>query len=433
MEISKLYDLFNECDGVTTDSRMAQPGALFFALKGDRFNGNEYALQALSNGCRYAVVDDPVLKGNHGCVLVPDVMEALQQLARYHRLQSDAIFIGITGSNGKTTTKELIAAVLSEKYRVWYTQGNLNNHIGVPLTLLSMPPQTEIAVIEMGANHIGEIALLTSIAQPDFGIITNVGKAHLEGFGSFEGVKVAKGELYQFLKVQGAPAFVNRDNVHLKEMLGDGLAIGFGTTHGGLVTGKNATASPFLEFEWQMDNTELWHTTSTRLSGLYNFENALAAVCVGVYFNVEPWLINQALGQYQPVNNRSQLTATAHNKVLIDAYNANPSSMSAALVNFNALPGENKVLILGGMKELGSDTYQEHAAVVSQVAGMTIQHCYLVGPEFKGFVSVGGDSLSWYESTEALLIALQKKPVRNALVLVKGSRSNRLETILGAL
>lgn len=431
MELQKLYSYFKESTGVTTDSRNCNPGSLFFALRGERFNGNEYALQALSEGCLLAVVDDEILDGIPGCFYVPDVLKALQQLATMHRQASGARFVGITGSNGKTTTKELMASVLSEKYNVWYTRGNLNNHIGVPLTLLSMPPQTEVAVIEMGANHIGEIALLSAIAQPDLGLITNVGKAHLEGFGSFEGVKKAKGELYDFLKSHKRQVFINVDNNHLTEMLGSWPKIGYGTREGELVTGRQAIAEPFLGFEWKTDGSD-WHMAKTNLTGLYNFENALAAVCVGTYFEVPPHLIAKALESYEPVNNRSQLTQTTRNQVLMDAYNANPSSMGAALINFSRMEGRDKALILGGMKELGHDSVAEHQALVNNILEMDFNHCLLVGPEFKELVP-DDRRFAWFESVAQLIQHLRETGLSHHLILVKGSRSNQLEKVLEAL
>lgn len=431
MELQKLYNYFKQSTGVTTDSRNCNPGSVFFALRGERFNGNEYALQALREGCLLAVVDDKALDGIPGCFYVPDVLVALQQLATIHRKASSTRFIGITGTNGKTTTKELMASVLSEIYNVWYTRGNLNNHIGVPLTILSMPPQTEVAVIEMGANHIGEIALLSVIAQPDFGLITNVGKAHLEGFGSFEGVKKAKGELYDFLKSHNREAFVNVDNDHLLAMLGDWSKIGYGTREGELVTGRNAKAAPFLEFEWKTGHSE-WYVAKTNLAGLYNFENALAAVCVGTYFEVPPHLIVKALNGYVPVNNRSQLTQTSRNQVLMDAYNANPSSMAAALTHFSGMEGDAKVLILGGMKELGPDSATEHQALINRVLEMDFQQCFLVGPEFINLVS-DNRRITWFESVSQLLQYLGEISMSGHLILVKGSRSNQLEKVLEVL
>ncbi len=432
MESDKLFNIFKQSTGVATDSRNCYPGSLFFALKGDSFNGNDYALQALKDGCSYAVVDDKKLSGNAGCILVPNVLEALQSLASHYRSSLPTQVIGITGTNGKTTTKELMTSVLSEKFKIWSTRGNLNNHIGVPLTILSMPLETEVAIIEMGANHIGEIALLSSIAQPDYGIITNVGKAHLEGFGSFEGVKKAKGELYQFLRNNQSPAFINIDNAQLLEIWGNGAYVGYGTKEVGLVVGRNATASPFLEFEWKTANSELWYKVVTQLPGLYNFENALATVCVGVYFKISPQLINKALAGYEPVNNRSQLTKTANNKVLMDAYNANPSSMNAALENFRSINEENKVLILGGMKELGNDSLFEHKVLVAKVMEMNVKQCVFVGSEFRDIIP-DDSRVIWFESSETLKNYLKDNPLKNSVVLVKGSRSNRLETIFEAL
>ena len=433
MDLLELHNLYKLSSGVTTDSRNCYPGSIFFALKGERFNGNEYAIQALQEGCIYAVVDDEKLNGVPGCIVVPNVLEALQGLALTHRKLSKAIFIARTGSNGKTTTKELMANVLSEGFNVWYTRGNLNNHIGVPLTILSMPPQTEVAVIEMGANHIGEIALLSSIVQPDYGIITNVGKAHLEGFGSFEGIKNGKGELYQFLKRNNAPAFINLDNHHLEMMLGEANKIGYGIEKDdGLVVARNAIASPFLEFEWRMHHSEVWHTVQTNLTGLYNLENALAAICVGVHFKIEPHLINKALVSYEPVNNRSQLTATENNQVLLDAYNANPTSMSAALLNFKEMKAEGKVLIIGGMKELGEDSVREHQAIIELIKQMEFVRCFLVGPEFKE-LTPHTDKFLWFENAALLKDYLLENKIKGCLALIKGSRSNQLEKVVEAL
>lgn len=433
MDLLELHNLYKLSSGVTTDSRNCYPGSIFFALKGERFNGNDYAIQALQEGCMYAVVDDEKLEGTPGCIVVPNVLEALQGLALTHRKLSKAKFIAITGSNGKTTTKELMANVLSEEFNVWYTRGNLNNHIGVPLTILSMPPQTEVAVIEMGANHIGEIALLSSIVQPDFGIITNVGKAHLEGFGSFEGVKIGKGELYQFLKKNNSPAFINLDNPHLEMMLGEAIKIGYGIQKDdGLIVAQNAIASPFLEFEWRMHNSEVWHTVQTNLTGLYNLENALAAICVGVHFKIEPHLINKALANYEPVNNRSQLTATENNQVLLDAYNANPTSMSAALLNFKEMKADSKILILGGMKELGEDSIREHQAIIEQIKQMEFVRCFLVGPEFKE-LTPATEKFQWFENAALLKDYLLENKIKGCLALIKGSRSNQLEKVVEAL
>ena len=433
MEIKHLYDIFKQCNSVTTDSRNCKRDAMFFALKGDNFDGNKYAVQALNDGCKYAVVDDASLAGiSDSIFIVDDVLTALQQLASYHRQTLNAKIIGITGTNGKTTTKELISSVLSKKYKVWFTQGNLNNHIGVPLTLLSMPTDTEIGVIEMGANHIGEIDFLCRIAQPDLGMITNVGKAHLEGFGSFEGVMEAKAELYKYLNRKQSPTFININNNYLIKMFGDGKSISYGTSSDTYITGQNAQASPNLEFEWKRNKSETWEHTKTKLTGIYNFENALAAVCIGAYFDVADVDINNALSEYTPVNNRSQLISTNRNKVFMDAYNANPDSMNAALRNFGAIDFPKKIVILGGMKELGKDSYKEHENLLKQIVEINVVSCYLVGNEFTPFLSEY-KHYNWFESTTQLCEYLSQNPVDDALILVKGSRSNKLETVLERL
>ena len=433
MKIKHLYDIFKQCASVITDSRNCKRDAMFFALKGENFDGNKYAVQALNDGCKYAVVDDASLSGISDSILVvDDALATLQKLASYHRQMLNAKIIGITGTNGKTTTKELISSVLSEKYKIWFTQGNLNNHIGVPLTLLSMPDDTEIGVIEMGANHKGEIEFLCNIAQPDLGLITNVGKAHLEGFGSFEGVMETKAELYKHLYNKQFPAFININNNHLKKMIGEGKFISYGTSPDAYIMGQNAQASPNLQFEWKQNGSETWEHTKTKLTGIYNFENALAAVCIGTYFDVAAENINKALSEYTPVNNRSQLITTNRNKVLMDAYNANPDSMNAALQNFDAIDFPKKILILGGMKELGNDSNKEHESLLKQIAETNIDSCYLVGNEFKPLLSEY-KHYKWFESTIQLTDYLNQHPINNALILIKGSRSNKLETVLERL
>ncbi|MFO8002001.1 MAG: UDP-N-acetylmuramoyl-tripeptide--D-alanyl-D-alanine ligase, partial [Marinilabilia sp.] len=334
--IENLYEVYLESGIISTDTRKLVPGSIFFALKGDRFDGNRFAREALKQGCRLAVVDDAALKGEPGCFVVPDVLEALQQLAGYHRRNLRIPVIGITGSNGKTTTKELITSVLSQKFKVWHTPGNLNNHIGVPLTLLSMKADTEIAVVEMGANHIGEIAALCEIARPDHGLITNVGNAHLEGFGSFEGVRQGKGELYTFLKRTGGEIFINIDNHWLLDMVGDYPWIGYGTGNEAVVKGSNASAGPLLSFELTTSRVDRM-PVNTNLLGLYNLENLLAAASIAHYFGVEEELVREAFENYLPENNRSQFMNTAQNRLLLDAYNANPSSMKAALDHFSTI------------------------------------------------------------------------------------------------
>ncbi|GAO28185.1 UDP-N-acetylmuramoyl-tripeptide--D-alanyl-D-alanine ligase [Geofilum rubicundum] len=432
--MEQIYQQYLLSRKVTTDSRNCPPGSIYFSLKGERFDGNEFALEALSKGCEMAVVDDVRLKNEKGCIWVSDALEALQSLARHHRQASGVKVIGITGSNGKTTTKELMAQVLSRKYKVWFTQGNLNNHIGVPLTLLSMPEATEMVVLEMGANHQGEIARLCEIGRPDFGLITNVGKAHIEGFGSFEGIKIGKGELYRFLKREGRPVFINRENAHLKEMLGTGFedAFQYGTGDACDVKGSGARVNPFLSFFWQRKGVSEPFEQQTQLTGIYNLENALAAIAVGIFFGVSDADIHAAIAAYQPANQRSQVVKTGTNKIIMDAYNANPSSMAVALENFRSIPAEKRVVVLGGMKELGIESSAEHQILMDQLKAMAPDLAFLVGPEFKELVPKT-KGYFWFESGEALIRHLTSHPVENALVLVKGSRANQLEKALSVL
>ena len=370
MDIEELYSRFTECNGLTTDSRHCPEGSMFLALKGETFNGNAFAAQSLTQGCRYAVVDEPQYASpeNPRILLVENCLQTLQQLANYHRRKLGTRMVGVTGTNGKTTTKELIAAVLKEKFNVLYTQGNFNNHIGVPLTLLRLKPEHEVAVIEMGANHTGEIKTLVHIAEPDCGIITNVGKAHLEGFGSFEGVIRTKGELYDYLREKGnATIFI--ENPHLNK-IAEGLnCVRYGQTSGLDVSGTVLSCSPFLHLGWTAGGAS--HEVKTHLIGAYNLDNALAAVAIGRYFGVEDTQICHALSSYVPQNNRSQLVQTESNTLIVDAYNANPTSMMAALVNFRQMEAEHKVAILGAMKELGEVSREVKFACVD-------------GPEFDG-------------------------------------------------
>ncbi|MDR2927254.1 MAG: UDP-N-acetylmuramoyl-tripeptide--D-alanyl-D-alanine ligase [Cytophagaceae bacterium] len=432
MEIANLYNIYKECSSVSTDSRNCTANALFFALKGDTFDGNQYALKALDSGCKYAVVDAVELKNRADCIYVDDSLKTLQQLAAYHRKTLGIPIIAITGTNGKTTTKELTAAVLSKKLKVRYTQGNLNNHIGVPLTLLAMTSNTEIGIVEMGANHIGEIAFLCTIAKPDYGLITNVGKAHLEGFGSLEGVMSAKGELYKYLFGKKAPVFVNADNHLLMKMIAEKEHIGYGTTLNASASGRNIHAAPLLQFEWKKRDAEVWENVETQLTGDYNFENAMAAICIGNYFDIAPRLINEALANYTPSNNRSQLVLTVRNKVLMDAYNANPSSMKVALDNFDKMTASRKILILGGMKELGDESYNEHKILMERIEKLNAATTYLVGSEFAPF-DVHQQTCRTFESANLLIDYFKENPVTDALILVKGSRTNRLEDMMSVL
>lgn len=430
MSTEKLYELFLQYPNISTDSRQVKKDSIFFALKGENFNGNRYASAALDQGAAYAVIDEVEYHTGDRYILVDDVLSALQDLARYHRLQLGIPILAITGTNGKTTTKELTTAVLSKKFRVDFTKGNLNNHIGVPLTLLSMNELTELGVVEMGANHVGEIARLCEIALPDFGLITNVGKAHLEGFGSFAGVKKAKGELYRFLEQKSGKVFLHTSDPHLKEMAGDIDPIGYKTTkEGDGLEGELLQSSPTMVFQVRFPKG--WLYIKSRLAGGYNIANALAAVCIGRYFGVDPLDIRDAIEDYQPSNNRSQFIQTADNRILMDAYNANPSSMEAALENFKTFDAPVKGVILGDMFELGADAPVEHQKIVDQLSTMGLKLVLLTGKEFykckvpEGFVV--------FEDNSSLIDYLGVNKPKDFLILLKGSRGMRLETLVDKL
>ncbi len=421
MDIKSLYELYRKHPVVTTDTRNCPDSSIFIALKGESFNGNKFAAQAIEKGCAYAIVDEAEYATSENIILVNDCLQTLQQLANYHRSQLTIPVIGITGTNGKTTTKELTSAVLSKKYNVLFTQGNLNNHIGVPLTLLSVNDSHEIAVIEMGANHPGEIKALVEIAEPDCGLITNVGKAHLEGFGSFEGVIRTKGEMYDFLRAKGGKIFIHNENEYLQQ-ISEGLGkISYGEAKGLYITGKMTGCSPFLAFEWQ--HAGQIHAVTTQLIGGYNLTNALAAAAVGVYFGVPENQISEALTEYQPQNNRSQLTLTERNQLIVDAYNANPSSMQAAVSNFGQMEASAKVLILGDMFELGETSAEEHQKVVDLINRYSFDLVLLCGENF----STSTHNYKSFLGTNDLLHYLQEYPFSDATVLIKGSRGMKLE------
>ena len=380
MKLSALYQIFLDCQLVTTDSRNCPEGSLFIALKGESFNGNAFAGKALETGCAYAVIDESeyAIEGDQRYILVDDCLQTLQQLANYHRRQLGTRVIGITGTNGKTTTKELISAVLSQSHNILYTLGNLNNHIGVPSTLLRLKAEHDLAVIEMGANHPGEIKFLSEIVEPDCGIITNVGKAHLEGFGSFEGVIKTKGELYDFLrKKEGSTVFIHHDNAYLMN-IAEGLnLIPYGTEDDLYVNGRITGNSPYLTFEWKAGKDGKSYQVQTQLIGEYNFPNALAAITIGRFFGVEDAKINEALSGYTPQNNRSQLKKTDDNTLIIDAYNANPTSMMAALQNFRNMEVPHKMLILGDMRELGAESAAEHQKIADYLKECAFEKVWL--------------------------------------------------------
>ncbi len=427
----ELYQKFLECGAVTTDSRNCPEGSMFFALKGASFDGNQYALSALEKGCRYAVVDDTKVAVDDRFILVEDVLKALQELAAWHRKTLGTTIIGITGSNGKTTTKELVSAVLSKKGNVLYTQGNLNNHIGVPLTLLRLTPQHKMAVIEMGANHPGEIAALVNIAQPDYGLITNVGRVHLEGFGSFEGVKKTKGELYDYLRSHGGMAFLLTDSADLTEMASGLRTIGYGSTDcetnyvSGALTSE--ATSPFISVRVKCFDQSA--EIKTHLIGTYNLPNVLAAVCVGRFFDVPLTDVKSAIEAYSPTNSRSQLVKTASNTLIVDAYNANPTSMAAAISNFAQLDMPCKMCILGDMGEIGAESINEHKKIVALLKENGLDNVYFVGKTFRE-ASTG---YKYFENVNILKEFLASNPLKNVTILIKGSNSNHLSTLVDAL
>lgn len=427
MNTELLYQIYLQHPVVSTDTRNCPKDSIFFALKGASFNGNTYAETAIANGCSYAVVDEEEYATNDRIFLVKDVLKALQDLAHHHRIALGIPVIGITGTNGKTTTKELIASVLSKQFNILYTEGNLNNHIGVPLTLLRLNSSHELAVIEMGANHPGEIKELVEIAAPNAGIITNVGKAHLEGFGSFEGVIKTKSEMYDFLRETGGQAFVNLDNAILYEK-SEGLErIGYGMENlNGQVSGKITGNAPFLAMTWSNYGDNTLHQVNTQLIGAYNAENVLAAICIGRFFGVNDSLISAAINEYTPKNNRSQLTKTENNQLIVDAYNANPTSMQAAVQNFAQMQVNEKLLILGDMRELGEDSANEHQHIVDLLTESGLKKVFLVGECF----SETKHDFQQYASVDELISCIVQHPPKGQTILIKGSRGIKLEKVI---
>ena len=427
MLIPELYNIFKQHPVVTTDSRVCPKDSIFFALKGPTFNGNEFAEKALEKGCSYAVVDEwekDKQRSEH-IILVDDVLTVLQKLATYHRNQFKTPVIAITGTNGKTTTKELVAAVLAKQFKVVYTQGNFNNHIGVPLTLLSMTKEHEIAVVEMGANHPGEIKELCEIAAPNFGLITNVGLAHLEGFGSFENIVKTKSELYQYLDQHEGKAFINVDlkpilnlttQLEMYEYGKDDLSL--------FVSGSVVTHYPYLEFDWHFFENN--HRAKTSLVGGYNMDNALAAIAIGSFFGVNSTFINDAIESYTPKNNRSQFEKTANNSLIVDAYNANPTSMKAALDNFVDYPISPKALIIGEMKELGGVSQAEHQQLVALLEAYSFSSVYLVGKAFKDVET----DFPVFENVGDLIQHFTSEPLKEYCILIKGSNSIQLDKVV---
>jgi UDP-N-acetylmuramoyl-tripeptide--D-alanyl-D-alanine ligase len=425
-DISELYDIYLNSSSVTIDSRSVSPGAIFFGLKGEQFDGNKFAGQALDSGAAFAIVDNPDYCQGNKFILVRNSIETLQQLASFHRKKMDVIVIAITGSNGKTTTKELTGSVLAASYSTVVTPGNLNNHIGVPLTLLTIHQKTRFAVVEMGANHLGEIASLCEIACPDYGLITNIGKAHLEGFGGFEGVIRAKSELYQYIKKINGTVFYNSDDKLLSQLSLGINRISYGTGDQANCRCKLVSSTTGLKVSW--NHSENTGEVATHLPGDYNFENIMAAICVASSFKVPSADINKAIGSYIPANNRSQLIDTGRNKLILDAYNANPSSMKAALENFYRMPGKHKLVILGDMMELGDYSPAEHSAILSLLDKLQFDHMILVGGNF--LMAAQGSMATCFPSTSEATDWLAKNPPLGQTILLKGSRKMELEKLL---
>lgn len=426
MEISELYSIFEKHPVVTTDSRDCPEGSIFFALKGASFNGNAFAQKAIEKGCAYAVVDEKEYapEGDKRFILTDNCLHTLQKLANYHRRHLGTKIIGITGTNGKTTTKELVAAVLEKKYNVLYTQGNFNNDIGVPKTLLRLKPEHEIAVVEMGASHPGDIKTLVDIVEPDCGIITNVGRAHLQGFGSFEGVIRTKGELYDFIRDNGGFVFIHSENKYLQSIASGLKLVKYGTTVNDTsleVCGEVVECAPFLKFRWN-HRQGLWHEVQTHLIGSYNVYNMLAAAAIGIYFGVSEDKVSEALCNYVPTNNRSQLEVTTSNKLIVDTYNANPTSMKAALENFRDMKVSPKMAILGDMRELGEVSHEEHQKVVDFLKDNNISNVWLVGEEF-GKTECAYRKFNNVDEVKAEIAA--HKP-QGFYILIKGSNGIKL-------
>lgn len=453
MEIISIYNKFKECGVVTTDTRTLKGGEMFFALKGENFDGNEYAQKALGLGARYAVVnkssaaassDDPRL------LKVDDTLKTLQDLARWHRSMTivdgkPLTVIALTGTNGKTTTKELIREVLSVKYRVTATEGNLNNSIGVPLTLLKINQDTQLAVVEMGASHPGDIKELVDIALPNYGLITNVGKAHLLGFGSFEGVKKTKGELYDYLRRTSDKVFINADNPHLCQMASErnlqsdperpySLLIPYGLEYQGASVLPSSAEEPFLRISVPVTpgRAEGSILIRTNLVGSYNADNVMAAIAVGAQFGVSLEDAVRTIEAYVPSNNRSQMTRTEHNTLIVDAYNANPTSMAAALENFSNVSADCRIAMLGDMLELGEDSAAEHKAVIESALSRGFCKVFFVGKEFAS-VSVASDNAMFFQTSDELADYLKANPVHGATILIKGSRGTRMEKVIPVL
>ena len=430
--MNSLYEVFKNHPIICTDSRSVVSGCIFFSLKGPNFNGNTFAEKALELGAVCAVIDEAQYKKDERYILVDNVLITLQQLANHHRKHLTIPVLAITGSNGKTTTKELIRNVLSKKYRTIATKGNLNNHIGVPLTILSITKDTEFAVIEMGANHQNEIDSYCRIAEPDYGLITNVGKAHLEGFGGFEGVKKGKGELYSWIAKNGKGIFLNGNSNDLIAMAKEfkfPQTVLYGTGQEFYCIGELESDEPFLKVNWKCGNTK--SIINAQLIGRYNFENILSAICIGNFFEINPDDINDAIESYVPDNSRSQIIKKKSNTIILDAYNANPTSMVAALDNFRKISAQHKIVFLGEMAELGEESFAEHQKIISVLVRESYDKIILVGENFKSF----SDKIKglYFDDSEKATSWLKQNPLEDSFILIKGSRSSKMEKIMEAL
>lgn len=425
----EIYKIFKKNQVISTDTRKIEEMCIFFALKGDNFNGNKFAANALQKGAGYAIIDEKEFFVSDKTILVENVLQTLKDLANLHRKTLGIPILAITGTNGKTTTKELTSAVLTQKFKVSFTEGNLNNHIGVPLTLLKMNSETQFGVVEMGANHPGEIADLCAIAEPDFGIITNIGKAHLEGFGSFEGVIKTKSELYHYIKSRNGTIFYNHDNPILADLTEDiKNKISYGNANADF-TGELISSPPFVHLKANFKKGVLY--LNTNLTGDYNFENIMAAACIGNYFEIEPLLIQKALKEYYPQNNRSQLINKNGLKIIMDAYNANPTSMQASIKSFMLNASENSCLFLGDMLELGNYSKQEHIAIFELLKNYPFARVFTAG---KNFLEIAENyDCQSFLNVEMLCEFLQKNPITSGDVLIKGSRGIQLEKVLSYL
>jgi UDP-N-acetylmuramoyl-tripeptide--D-alanyl-D-alanine ligase len=429
MSIEEIYKIFQSHPNISTDSRKITPNSLFFALKGENFNGNTFSEKAINNGAAYSIIDDSNYKSSENIILVDNVLKTLQKLAAFHRNTLKIPVIGITGTNGKTTTKELINSVLSKKYKTLATIGNFNNHIGVPLTILSITKDHEIAIIEMGANHIGEIGELCDISKPDFGIITNIGKAHLEGFGGIDGVIETKRDLYKSIQKINGRIFVNIDNDLLIGLSNNIDKITYGKTQNSYCYGKVVKVNPFVEIKYSCEDIE--DVLQTQLIGSYNFENILAAITVGIYFGVSKTKLKDAVESYQPGNSRSQVMKTVKNTIILDSYNANPTSMEAAIRNFSEIKTDNKVLIIGDMLELGEYSQTEHSKILEMIEEFNFQNVIIVGKEFLSVCE--NDTWNCFNDSEDAKEWLIKNPVINAFILLKASRGIKLEKLIDTL